>query len=92
MNQYFHKPWKRFKEKLNVKVDLCNQAKNADLKNATGIDTSKLALNSNVASLKAGVDKIYVKKIKTVPVNLGRLINVINNNVKKMYINNQLLK
>ena len=36
-----------------------------DSKNATGIDTSKFALKSNLASLKTEVDKIDVDKLKT---------------------------
>ena len=43
MSQYFPKPYKSFERNINVKVDLFNYATKADLKNATGIDTSKLA-------------------------------------------------
>ena len=32
---------------INVKIDLSNYAKKADLKNATGIDTSKLAAKAD---------------------------------------------
>ena len=41
MSQYFPKPYEPFK------VDLSNYAKKADLKNATGVDTSKLAAKSD---------------------------------------------
>ena len=41
------------------------------MKNATAIDTSKLTLKSNLANLKAETDKIYVEKLKTVPVDLA---------------------
>ena len=40
------------------------------MKNATGIDTSKLTLKLNLAILKAEADKIYVEKLKTVPADL----------------------
>ena len=43
MTQYFPKPYRYFGRNINVKVDLSNYATKADLKNATGIDTSKLA-------------------------------------------------
>ena len=43
MAQYFPKPCRYFGRNINVKVDLSNYERKADLKNATGIDTSKLA-------------------------------------------------
>ena len=73
-----------FGEGINVKVDSSNYATKADLKNATGIDTSKLALKSNLARLKAEADKIDVNKLKTVSVDLSKLSNVVNNVVKKL--------
>ena len=36
---------------------LSNYATKSDLKNATGIDTSKLAAKSDLASLKTEIDK-----------------------------------
>ena len=49
---------------INVKVDLSNYVTKADLQNATGIDTSKLAAKSDLASLKAEVDELDVDKLK----------------------------
>ena len=63
MSQYFPKPYKPFGGDINVKVDLSNYATKLDLKNATGVDTSKLAAKSDLASLKAEVDKIDVDKL-----------------------------
>ena len=37
-------------------------------KNATGIDTSKLVLKSNLANLKAEVDIFDIEKLVTIPV------------------------
>ena len=65
MSQYFPKPYEPFGGDINVKVDLSNYATKADLKNATGIDTSKLAAKSDLVSLKAEIDKIDVDKLKT---------------------------
>ena len=62
MSQYFPKPYKPFGGDINVKADLSNYATKADLKNATGIDTSKLAAKSDLLSLKAEVNKIDVGK------------------------------
>ena len=66
MSQYFPKPYGSFGGNINVKVDLSNYATKAELKNATGVDASKLALKSNVESLKTKVDKINVDKLKPV--------------------------
>ena len=57
MIQYFPKAYEPFGGDINIKVDLFNYATKADLKNATGIDTSKLAAKSNLSRLKAEVDK-----------------------------------
>ena len=64
MSQYFPKPYEPFGEDINVKVDLSNYSTKSDLKNPTGNDTSKLALKSNLASLKAEIDTIDVHKYK----------------------------
>ena len=48
MSQYFPKPYKPFGRDINVKFDLSNYAPKSDLKNATGIDTSKLAEKSDL--------------------------------------------
>ena len=93
MIQYFPKPYESFGLDINVKVDLSNQEAEADLKNATGIDTSKLALKPNLANLKAEVDKIDIEKLKTTPVDLSKLSNIVNNDVvKKLCMINQLQK
>ena len=83
MSQYFHKPYEPFGGDIDVKVDLSNYAIKVDLKNATGIDTSKLVAKFDLAILKAEVDKIDVDKIKTVPIDLSKLNNVVNNEVVK---------
>ena len=44
------------------------QRTKTDLKNATEIDTSKFALKSNSASLKAEIHKKGIDKLKTVPI------------------------
>ena len=50
MSQYFPKPYKPFGGDINVKPDLSKYATKSDLKNATGIDTSKLAAKSDLVS------------------------------------------
>ena len=83
MSEYFAKPYKRIKRNMDVEVDLSNYATKTDVKNATRSDISKLALKSNLASLKPEVDKIDVSKSKTVPADLSRLSNVLNNELLK---------
>ena len=91
MSQYFPKPYKTFRGNINVKVDLSYYATKLDLKNATGIDTFKLALKSNVASLKAETDQIDIDKLKTVPVDLSKLNNLVNNEVIKKTVYDKLV-
>ena len=69
MSQYFPKPSELFSGDINVKVDLSNYATKSDLKNATGIDTSKLAAKSDLVSSKAEVNKLDIDKLKSVPTN-----------------------
>ena len=85
MSQYLPKPYKPFGADINFKVDLSSYTTNIDLKNATGVDTSKLAAKSDVVCLKTKVDKIDFYKLRTVPVDLSKLSNVVKNNdvVKK---------
>ena len=57
MSQYFPKSYEPFGGNINVKVDLSNYATKADLKNATGVKTSKFAKKVDLANLKSNVDK-----------------------------------
>ena len=52
MSQYFSKLYKRFEGNINVKVDLSNYSREADIKNISHVNTSSFALKSNLASLK----------------------------------------
>ena len=83
MSQYIFKPYGPFGWDINVKVDLSNYAIKADLKNATGIDTSKLAAKSRLVSLKTEVNKLDIDKLVPVPVDLNKLSNVVKHGVIK---------
>ena len=74
-----------------MKVDLSSYATKTDLKDATGIDISNFTLISNLASLKTEVNKIDVDKLKTVPVDLSELSNIVNNDVVKKAVHNKLV-
>ena len=66
ISEYFTKLYEPFWGDINVKVDLSNYARKSNLKNATGIDTSKLAGKSDLVSLRAEVDKLDIDKPKSV--------------------------
>ena len=76
---------------LNIKGDLSNYATKTNLKNATGVDTSKLEAKSDFSGLKAKVDKIDVGKLKFVLVDLGKLSDVVNNEVVKNTVYDKLV-
>ena len=57
-NQYLPKSYRRFGEMLK----LSSYAAKAELKNATGVHTSKLAEKLNLVSLKFEIEKIDVEK------------------------------
>ena len=60
-----------------------NYATKNALKGSTEFDISNLALKSDLASLKAEIDKIDIEKLKTVPDNLTKLSNKVNYEVFK---------
>ena len=72
MREYFSGP-KSLGGRVKVELDLSNYATKADLKNATGFDTSKFATKIDLASLKSNVDKLNIDKLKHVPTNLRNL-------------------
>ena len=83
MSQYFPKPYEPFGGDINVKVDLSNYATKTYLKNVTHVDVSSFALKSNLASLKAQLDKLHIDKLTIVPNDLAKLSNVVKNDVVK---------
>ena len=83
MSNYFRRRYKRFDGDISVKADLSNYATKTDLKNVSHVDVSSLAPKPNLASLKTEVDKIDPDKLKTVPVDLAKLSNVVKNDVIK---------
>ena len=90
MSQYFPKLFSSFGGNINVKVDLSNYATKDDLKNVTHIGTTSFALKTNLANLKAEVDKLDVDKLAPVPVDLSKLIDVVENDVVKKTVYDKL--
>ena len=72
MSEYFPGA-KSFIGKVEVELDLSNYATKADLKNATGVDTSKFAKKFDLTNLQYDVDKLDIDKLKYV---LSNLINL----------------
>ena len=91
MSQYFSKPYEPFGGDINVKVALSNYATKADLKDATGIDTSSFGLKSNLASLKIELDKLEIDKLVSVYVDLSKLSDVVKNDVVKKTVYDKLV-
>ena len=91
MSQYLPKPYESFVGDINVKVDLSNYATKADLKNATGIDTTKLTGKSDLVSLKAEIDKLDIDKLISVPVDISKLSDIVKNYVVKITVYDKLV-
>ena len=56
---------------IKVELHLSNYGTKADLKNATGVDTSDFAKKTDLANLKSDVDKLDIDKLKSVSSNLS---------------------
>ena len=83
MNQYIPKVFRSFWGNINVKVDISNYSTKTDLKNVTHVDTSSFTLKANLSSLKTDVDKLDIKKLVPVAVDLSNLSDVVKNDVKR---------
>ena len=79
----YYPPYKSSSNNIKVELDLTNYATRTDLNNVTHVDTSSFASKTNLAALKTEVDKIDVVKLKTAPVDLAKLTNVVENNLVK---------
>ena len=68
---------------VKLELDLTNYATKTDIKNIIHVDVSSFASKTNLAALKTEVDKIDVDKLKTTPIDLDRLSNLVKNDVVK---------
>ena len=82
MSQYFP-PYRSSRGDIKVELDLSNYGTKTDLKNVTHVDVNSFTSKTNLASLKTEVDEIDAVKLKTVPVDLVKLNNVVKNDVVK---------
>ena len=83
MSSQYYPPYKSFSSNIKVELDLANYATKDYVKNITLVDVSCFASKTNLAALKTEVDKIDVDKLKTVPNDLAKLINLLKNDVVK---------
>ena len=79
---YYH-PYKSSSKNVKVELDLTNYATKTDLKNITHVDVSSFASKTNLAALKTEIDKIDADILKTTPIDLDRLSNLVKNDVVK---------
>ena len=79
----YYPPYKSSSSNVKVELDLTNYATKTDLKNITHADVSSFASKTNLAALKTEVDKIDADKLKTVPADLAKLTNVVENDLVK---------
>ena len=90
MSQYYP-PYKGSSNSIKVELDLANYATKTDLKNITHVDVSSFASKTNLAALKTDVDKIGANKLKTTPIDLDRLSNLVKNDVVKKTDNTKVI-
>ena len=64
-------------------MNLSNYTTKTDLRNITHIDVSNFASKTNLASLKAEVDKLDIDKLTPVRDDLTKLSDVVKNDVVK---------
>ena len=81
MSQYFPKP----------NFPKSNYPTKKDYKSISHVDTSNFALKTNLANLKTEVDKLDIDKLVPVPVDLGKLSDLVKNDVVKKDIFDKLV-
>ena len=74
-----------------MKVDLSNYATKTDLRNITHVHTSSFALKTNLANLKAEVDKLDIDKLVPIPVDLSKLSDLLKNEFVKKTVYDKLV-
>ena len=84
----YYPTYKSSSNNIKVELDLTNYATKTDLNNITHVDTSSYASKTNLAALKSEVDKIDIDKLKTVPTDLAKLTNAVENGLVKNTVYN----
>lgn len=84
--------------KKKVELDLSNDVTKSEVRKAKGIDASEFAKKVHLVRIKSKVNNLDVDKSRTVPTNLTKLSNFVDNdfaekadyNKKKKYIKRKL--
>ena len=79
----YYPPYRSSRNNIKVKLDLAKYATKDDVKNITHVDVSSFASKTNLAALQTEVDKLDTDKLKTTPIDLSKLSNVVENDVVK---------
>ena len=79
----YYPPYKSASNNVKVELDLTNYATKMDLKNITHVYVSSSASKTNLARLKTEIDTIDADKLKTTPIDLDRLSNLVKNDIVK---------
>ena len=88
---YFPEPFDCTINKIRVESNLAYYATKSDLKNAISVDTSKCSIKSDLTNLKLDVDELHISKVKSVPVDLSKLSNVVNEGIRLFATSNKSL-
>ena len=78
---YYPEPDSHNRNKIKNELDLSNYAAKSYVQNATRIHTSKFAENVDLGILKYEVDKLDVDKLKTAPIDVTKLSEVLEKDV-----------
>ena len=79
----YYPPYKSSSNNVKVELDLTNYATKTDFKNITHVDVSSFASKTNLAALKTEIYQIDADKLKTTPIDLDRLSNLVKNDAVK---------
>ena len=93
-------PYSYSKNKIEVKLDLCNYVIISNFKNATDVDASQFFKKDDWPNLKSGVDKLDIDKLaeldadklKPAPVDLSKLSDVVKNDVVQKDVYNAKIR
>ena len=88
---YFPEPFDCTINKIRVESNLAYYATKSDLKNAASVDISKCSIKSDLTNLKLDVDELHISKVKSVPVDLSKLSNVVNEGIRLFATSNKSL-
>ena len=83
MSSQYYPPYKSSSNNMKVVLDLSDYAMKKDINDITHVDVSCFVSKTNLTALSTEVDKTDADKLKTVPVDLAKLSNVVKNAVVK---------